>query len=66
MTSVRVENLTTHEGTLSNNIGYFEIEAKENDYLVFQKFPKILQKKLKELLTKNLQNGEVLKTTMQK
>ncbi|MBK8144002.1 MAG: carboxypeptidase-like regulatory domain-containing protein [Bacteroidetes bacterium] len=35
MTSVRVENLSTHEGTLSNNIGYFEIEAKKDDYLVF-------------------------------
>jgi hypothetical protein len=35
MTSVRVENLSTHEGTLTNNIGYFEIEAKQDDYLVF-------------------------------
>lgn len=35
LTTVRIENLTTHEGTASNNIGYFEIGANANDYVVF-------------------------------
>ncbi|HQW45702.1 MAG: carboxypeptidase-like regulatory domain-containing protein [Bacteroidetes bacterium] len=38
LNTVRIENLTTHEGTFTNNIGYFEIEAKENDFLVFSMF----------------------------
>jgi hypothetical protein len=35
MPTVRIENLTTHEGTYSNNIGYFELDAKEGDYIEF-------------------------------
>ncbi len=35
LTTVRIENLTTHEGTSSNNIGYFEIGANANDYIIF-------------------------------
>ncbi len=32
---VRVENLTTHEGRYTNEIGYFEIEAKHSDHIIF-------------------------------
>ncbi|MCC7028970.1 MAG: carboxypeptidase-like regulatory domain-containing protein [Chitinophagaceae bacterium] len=35
MRMVRVENITTHEGTYTNNVGYFEVDAKDGDYIEF-------------------------------
>ncbi len=32
---VRIENLTTHDGTYTNDIGYFQIEAKPSDHIIF-------------------------------
>ncbi len=33
--SVRVENLSTHQGDYSNADGFFSIEGKEGDYIIF-------------------------------
>lgn len=35
LTPVRIENLSTHDGTTTNNNGYFEINAKVDDYIIF-------------------------------
>lgn len=35
MNPVRVENLTTHEGTFTNQVGYFELDAKPTDHIIF-------------------------------
>jgi hypothetical protein len=35
MNSVRVENLSTHQGDYSNLDGFFFIEGKEGDYIIF-------------------------------
>ena len=35
MNTVRVENLTSHEGTFTNKIGYFELDAREGDFIEF-------------------------------